>query len=476
MMRSKALKIVLALVLCPIAARMGSGLLPKQYTANMGLLVDTTLRAYEREQPLASVDDLAAFSRARSIQTQIDIITGSNVMFDAIGRTVEVIPNAFPNDETGASRYMRLFRKTRVDFNRESDVMNIRVTLDDPNVAAEVANQIGYAYIDYSRRVSAESGNAALTIINEQITRHKAELEDLDRKMSEIKQRQNVADLAASASASTSALREATAQQDALRSAYAAVRAELTQAEATLRATPERISTTTGFRRNPEIERLEASINTLMAQRAGALEHVLDDHPRIKEIDHQLSELRVQLGAQPSDQRMTTDSSINSLHQQQKQIVAGLRARAAALREQVNLSSVGINRETSKLNTMPEMEEQLAKLGRERSVLENNYLALLVRKQGLDTMESGRQSIARIVSPAQPLNQPSFPDPNLFTMLGLALGVALAALIALPKAPEEDLYFGTLPMDRGVPAGLGVAPRTDAPELTANSHDDDSRE
>src|SRR5690349_11500067 len=148
-MKSKTAKVAMALILCPLLMLGLSLVLPKRYTATMSLMLDPSIKIVNSSDPNASLTDVTATGRGRSIETEIDKISGSEVLIGAINLTAKQHPKAFSDSDQAEASYASLVNRLRIDNNRNSDIVDIRVTMDDPQVAADTANNIGKSYADY---------------------------------------------------------------------------------------------------------------------------------------------------------------------------------------------------------------------------------------------------------------------------------------------------------------------------------------
>src|SRR2546421_216532 len=161
-MKSKTVKVILALVLCPVVFLVLSLILPKRYTATMSLMLDPSIRIARPDDPNVTIGDLTNAGRGRSIETEIDKLTGSEVLLNAINLTAAQHPKVFADTVQAEANYTSLVNRLRIDNNRNSDIVDLRVTMEDPQVAADTANNIGQAYMDYNKKISASAGNGAL--------------------------------------------------------------------------------------------------------------------------------------------------------------------------------------------------------------------------------------------------------------------------------------------------------------------------
>src|SRR5579885_416610 len=98
-MKSKTAKVALALILCPLVMFVLSFVLPKRYTATMSLMLDPTPVVISQNDPNGTIAEIANMGRGRSVETEIDKLTGSEVLLNAINMTAEQHPKAFADSD-----------------------------------------------------------------------------------------------------------------------------------------------------------------------------------------------------------------------------------------------------------------------------------------------------------------------------------------------------------------------------------------
>jgi succinoglycan biosynthesis transport protein ExoP len=480
-MRGKWWLALIALIVFPFIGVMVANSMPKRYTAGMGILVDTTVKGYDANMsPFGTLDDLSGFSRARSTQTQVKIITGSEVLREAITRTAQRYPDAFRGDNAGA-QFESLLRRLTIDSDQFSDVITVRVTMDNPEIAAETANNIGFAFVDYMQRLARSSGDSALQIINDQLNNSKGRLTAIDEQIANVKKAANMSDpnVQSQSGTSTVALLEQRASE--LRGAYDGIQAELAVARQSLADTPKYIASSTSTQYNPNLQAIDVDLTRERANLQGLRERYLDDHPVVKEAQSRIAQLEKQRREVKSQIDASSTRSYNSTYQQHQLNVANLTARVQSVRQQLSETENELAKAKSKLENLPDVERQLAGLVRQRQVLESNYLQLEQRREILESTGSGRRAVAQIVSPALPPSAPSFPDQRLFMLIGLALGIVVSALIIMPRG-DQDIYGqwnqkqakGLKGRKAAAPAAVGSEP-TDAPAIGGAPDDPDPK-
>jgi polysaccharide biosynthesis transport protein len=447
-MQAKLLKVLLIVTVTTGLAFLLTLVMPKSYTASVGIMVDPVMRAAERDQPFSAYDDLTNSTRGRSVQTEMDKIVGTDVLLLAIQNTQQSLPGKLTG-QNASETYSMLVRRMRLDAQKDSDIVTVRVTLNDPELAAEVANQIGFAYLEQNRGTANDIGGRVLARLKEQAEVLREKLESADARLAEAKSRSGVIDLGTGANMIARNAMDLEQQRNALQAAYAGAVTELAAARQILRSMPMRHVNAERIQYDPELQELEVQITRLEIERQSALTHYLDDALPVREMDNRLRELRRQrdrIVRRGSDKSMAKDSSLNMNYMQQQAQVAQLEGRIAAIRGQMETVNRTLANANYDVQTYAQNEAELVQLLRERQVLEGNYQQLLMRQDMLEAQGSSRQPNARIISTALVPNQPSNPNVRLYVLFGAAMGVALSLFVLMPRqTPEVDYLLVPAP-------------------------------
>lgn len=448
-MKAKWFFVILVMFGFPIAAYLLAGTMEKRYTASMRLLVSNNTRTSDFPTPYSSIDDIVQFAGPRSAQSQVDVLTGSNVLIDAIQRTALKYPKAFQGRNIG-EQYSDLVKRLSFDTSQFSDVITLRVTMDDPNIAADTANNIGFAFIEFNQKMAAESGNAAIKAIQSSIEPVKKRMSEIDDEISKVKTDAGVADFLASISADANTRANIDQSLSNLKSQWEGAKSELSTAEASLSRMDKEISSSRTMQANPVIQSIDIDLAKLEAQKSGLLAQYTEENDKVREVDGQIKVLREKRNAMKEQIDAQSVTQINPNRSQQELNVAALRARESALGSQVRELQTAADRYDELQKKYPELDKKIKALERQRLSAEQSYQQLQQRLDLIESTGKGRQSSARIVSTAiPPVGSPSFPDTRLFIFFGIGLGVVVSAFILMPKG-DVDVYGEYKPQGKGM--------------------------
>jgi uncharacterized protein involved in exopolysaccharide biosynthesis len=383
-------------------------------------------------------------------------LTGSNVLIDAIQRTARKYPKAFGGNNLG-DQYNDLVKRLSFDTSQFSDVITLRVTMADPNIAAETANNIGFAFIEFNQKMAAESGNAAVAAIKANIDPVKKKMSELDDEIAKVKNDAGISDYVTSASGEAGSLANLQQRLADLKAQWEGAKSELASAESSLSKMDKTILQSKSEQYNPVMTQFDLDLAKAESEREGLLARYTPDAESVRDADNRiriLKEKKAKVKEQIDAQSITTQ---NPNRVQQELNVAQIRSKEQSLGSQITELQTAVDKFKESQTKYPDIDKKIKAFERERSVSEATYQQLQQRLDLIESTGKGRQSGARIVSTAiPPTGSPSFPDTRLFLFFGIGLGVVISAFILMPKG-EVDVY------GEYRPKGKAVAPRRGQP-------------
>lgn len=461
----KALAAIAVLIGIPILMNVFGLFIPKRYTAEMRLLVDQSLqRAQIAENPYQAIDDISEFDRPRSTQTQLDILTGTDVLEGALELAAQNLPGKINLDKDSSATYENLQRRTTVDNELNSDILSVRVTEDDPQVAAELANDIGQSYSNYIKTIAREGGSDELRALDKEINDSQAELTKMDEDIKEMKAKNHIFDVMQSGEAEAgtkSAMDQRLAQ---VSGEYRGAKAALSDAELELAKIPKIIPTGNRNAVNPTTINLDEALTGERATLADLEATYYPDFPLVKREKERIRNLEQQQRTIVKNIDAEQYTASNPVYQTQLENVQQYRGQVESLKHEMQSLQVSSENSAAILNGIPATEQVLQSRIRARSVAEQNYMALEQRRTILQAIGMARQPSARVVSRALPPSAPSFPDSRLLTLAGLALGAFFAILIVMPRPQSGDSYPTGYTASLGPDEASPLAPRAASEE------------
>lgn len=435
-----------------MALAVGSAfLLTPRYTSTAEILLDQTSRSVLGNQ--LSGMDAASVAAASNIENQISIIESLNLLrrvvekenlvddpefgsrapgrswrttlWSLFGQTPQAaapVPppepgaDAIPND-VRASIY-RLRGALLVERVGRSYILQISVTSTDPKRAARLANAVADAFIVDQLETRFDAARRASDWLNDRLQRLRGALRHSEEAVSAFRTEHNLVSVGAR-SLNEQQLSEISAELVQVETEAAEKQAKYEQAKkildegGNLATLPDviRSGVVTNLRsRHAEVSGREADLVTRYGER----------HPLVVNVRAERREIERQISAE-----------INRIVANLENDYDVARTRAAAMAANVAAAS-GQNTSDNALAV------KLREL--ERDAAANRTLYETFLSQSKVTSEQSEMDIrdARIITPALPSGSPSFPRKSLFlaagTVLGLVLGIGLAALLDLLNA------------------------------------------
>ena len=368
------------------------------------------------------LNDLAALTRSRSVQSEVALLTSPEVI-NAASLLLE-------GDDV-----IKGFGGTRIpdwaidiDSKKDSDVIVVSAKAYDPSVAANFANSLVQACMDREQgfnstaaRSGKESVASEMDNVQKQLVVAQKDLADYKRKTKLIvadSQLQNIAadtqNMQSESDKAQVELAAAQRQREALR-AQLAMQGNQVESSATVQM-------------SPEYQAALSSLADLNTKRAALIQEYTPESREVKKIDGQIAETNQRLkqiastvvASRVKARNPFLDSYINSIVNS-----ASAEARTHALGKVVA-------ERNKQIEALPEQERTMTKLMQRVAALDKTYQMLSDRYYTLLLNEKSSLPNARIASTARPIYAPVSPNRKrnalLFLALGLVLSVAVAAV------------------------------------------------
>lgn len=446
--RLKYVAVVSAIVLVAAAA-LGTARMPRIYQAKARLLMEPVLSRLLGEDP--GVQELAQqFKHEREFfNTQYQIVVSGPVL----QRVVELLKlredqgflehHGLHPDSSDKALIGRLRRSIDVEPERLTQIVEISAKDSDPERAAQIANAVGQAYIDYTLDRRLEDARAASRWLDERVDELAAQLEQQERKLHEFKQR----NLLVSVSLEDRQNMTATGLS-VLNERMLAVRTELIERKAIREAV---LSSSTdamqaidlaGSRRGDIISRLRTGILELERLQAQLSSRYGPKHPQMRSVEEQLAQSR------------------RALEREQEIFIEATNKGIEALQESLEDLTVEIAKEKQKALELNSLGLEYSKLTRDIGTTREIYESLLRRQTETDLSQLLKSNFVQWFQRADPPGGPVSPSMirnvgfGLLAALVLALiGIVLGAFLDQSVHSRSDIEEAM-----GLPF-LGVFPR-----------------
>lgn len=317
----------------------------------------------------------------------------------------------------------------------EPDLIRISVRHTIPEVAAALANAFAEAFVNRLNREARSEASSERQFIETQLQAVRAELQRLDKQISEVKQQLGMVDVSEETRALVNSIRTYTAE-------LIMAETEMKGAMRALQQLQEFLAKEQPFvpmrKENPVLAEMEKQLAELEAQRTQLLNRYLPTHPTIKRLEEQIKALRAEIARRQSERVVEVpDAAPNPRYATLYQQILDAERRRLELEERRRALASLLQRTYEQLKNFPEQQRRLGDLTRQLQVLEQTYMSLLSRLQDAQIREAAKQGNATIADIAVVPNK--FVSPDLIRLLalalltGLGLGLVLTFLLELTR-------------------------------------------
>jgi|GEM_PF-3672252 len=443
-----------------------------KYEAVMQILVDQ--RPIQNAKALteaeATVEDLIESGRPRSVQTQVEQLTGFGVL-GAAAQTVALERGLNPQS-TPELNPVNLQKAVRLEAARESDIITLRVRMSNPDLARDMASRMYEAFDQQNQDKSKEVAARAVTFLETQSAAIEKQLKDLDNQLSKIRQQYNAPDIKSLIQSEIASVKNLEEAQEQARIDLAGAQARATALRAQLQGVPKTVEASTGVSINQNYQQLQADLSRERAKLASLRTQYLDDAVPVREQRSLVANLDKDLRSAQQLINAGRSYSPNPVRQSLEQELAQAVGLAASAQQRLATATTGAVARRAGLEKLPEIERKVTELERKQEGLQRLSLGYQARLESLRVAQRGRVTTSSIVSPAFAYPDPVSPNFPLNLGSGLIAGLLLGLLSAFSseskKSPIRNLThlnrltlepaFRTIPELPFVPMGLDRQP------------------
>ena len=415
------------------------------YEAQAKLLVEAGQRGGARGAG-GVLGELMSMTRARTLETQIEIIKSATVMRPA--RTaVGLQPEG---------RRPRI----RVSGLRDADVVTIACQSEDRALAAKLANAVADEYV----LMTLERNQLAAKQGREFVAAQSASArEELRAAEDALKQFREASGITAVGEAAMSLVARAQNQADEANKAQAAVSAGKAEGAALRKKLagdqPFLVASQT-FVRNPLVDNLRGELASLESERAHLAAEFAPTSQKVKALDGQIKQIRTQMSRE-AERVVSSEARVNPVDNELRNQLIAAEVRLLGDIERRDAVQRGLRETREQLQRLPADQRKAAELQRAVTVTERTYLMLVEKLQELRLSEESAIPSATVIEQAVLPLEPIKPNKKRYLLLGAFFGVLLAFAGALLVNYLDDT-FGTvqeIEQEMGLPV-LAVVYRT----------------
>lgn len=405
------------------------------YQSRCKLLVSTSQPGFARQSGDV-LGDIMGTTKARTLETQLEVIRSQAVMDPALRAFLEKHPD---------------WRRpsTRVEGAQQTDVIIVSCqSPEDPKPAAEFANLVAREYIDFTLSQNRETAEKAASFAEDQMEKAGAALAKAEEDLETFR---NAAGNSASApEAITSLLTRVQVQEDQASQSQAtadATRAKLKALRVQLKRKPELVLASQTLSRNQVLDTLRNSLAQLEVERAALLQDMAPTSQRIKTLDDKIAATRNQLG-QETQRVVSTETQVNPVEADLLSELVKSEAQLGADEVRARSAAQSLAETRRQVVALPSRQRQESELQRAVMLADTQYRTLAAKVQELRLAQESTLSNAKVIEDAEPGKIPIKPAKRKNMILALMLALVLAAAVIMLVDYLDDTFSGVEEIER----------------------------
>ena len=338
---------------------------------------------------------------------------------------------------------LKIERAFDVSHIKETDVIVLEFSWDDPESAATALNMLIEAY--QNKRIQVFEEKHSVGFYGDEVKTSEAELADLESKLNEFLREGGISNLEAEKTLLLNQLADSRQEAERLRTDIENVRMKLANIQRTYQGSQAWIETPDAADAVAGTQALDERFVQLLAERNSLLARLLPDAYQVKNVDAQLTELRQQ--------------KYNSLQ-------SFYHVRATTLSDKLERLKADIQAKQDQLADLTARTTQYEHLQQRRALLTaqvDDYRKKVESLRINDELNANAFTSIHLVGPAQPPPMPSFPKPSLILPLAAAFGL----LAGIAFAVMQDLLGGTIGQPKQIERILRIPLLATIPESPA---------
>ena len=406
-LRARYLVALLAFVVTVATTVVVSLVLPKQYTASAAVVIDV------RSPDPVSGMMLQGMMAPGYMATQIDIINSDRVAKAVVrllkldaNPTVQAQWQEATQGKGNVADWLANILQKQLDVkpSRESNVISINYTGNDPDFASTVANAFARAYIDVNLDLRLAPARQFASFFEEQTKAARDKLEKAQSALSDYQQANGI-------TSADERMDFETAKIDETSSQLTGVQGQTTDSQS--KRNTANADTLSEVIQNPLINSLKADIGRLQAKLMESSVNLGVNHPQTQRTEAELATLRTQLEVETRQITSSIETTYTVGKQREQQLqgaLAGQKARVLLLNKQ---------------------RDELNVLRRDIESAQRTFEVVSQRASQTNLESQTTQTNIAVLNPATPPADPSKPKVFLNILVSIFLGTLLGVGLAL---------------------------------------------
>ncbi len=343
---------------------------------------------------------------------------------------------------------------------RNTNVLNISLTSNDPDEASLLANTVARLYQQRDLEWSAGEAINLRSFLQDQSQQVESDLHVVEDSLRQFQEKEQIFELAGNA-------QQLLNQLGAVETKYKTILAEINIVKERRRFIDSKFSQEEKKLKSQLLNSIDNRLTALRTEIAQTEANLVrnastygDDHEAVLSLRRKLARLRSDLEVQTNQLIASGTSVADPLKYRQALIDTSLflEARLANFQSQAEEYRKIVNQYNRELNTLPAKSVQFAQLERNRSVLAETYRLMRQKFEEARITEASQLGKIRVIDPAvSPINRTS-PNVKINLAIGLILGLGLGSLAAFLIEKTDNSIKGVSEIERKGVTVLGIIP------------------
>ena len=382
------------------------------------------------------------FSSSAGLQDEIEILKSrTNIMsviekLDLVHKLIDekdletALNEGRSMDDMKISLYSTIVNELVISPVKNSNIIEVKFSCEDPKLASEVVNEIVQNYMNFSEAIAKRQITLRKQFIDERLPAVELDLKKAEEALTKFKEETNIYDTGTQAKSilnlmttMSSKLEEAKIQVDMSEKTLEFYTAQLEGLEQDLKDARDSLTF------DPIVLQLKSKLIDLQVEIAGLKETYTENNPTVLEKQRELQETKSQLETEVA--RIMSSKirkASNPVYQQVFQNLITGEAQRLVYETQVEAYQKLLDDLQKQLAKLPYLEQRLIGLQREYMAKQTVYQTLVQAQYEALISEAAVTSNSYVLDPAVPPLRPAKPNKKLSLAIGGVLGIFLAIL------------------------------------------------
>ncbi|HUR37752.1 MAG TPA: hypothetical protein VM009_08040 [Terriglobales bacterium] len=457
--------IYMAAIASFVAIAIALWLMPAQYQSQMKLLIKRDRTELVMDGDAKGGQVAVRPLTEQEINSEIDLLQSEDLLRQVVqqagldaekpAKWTAWLPRFGDRTDDQAKRtalaVARLQKNLKVEPPNKSNLITVRYTSPDPQMAARVLQLLGQLYLDKHLQVHRTPG--AFDFFQKQSEHYRAQMEDAERQLAAFSRDKKII---SAEQEKTQLMQQVATLEQTRNQTEAGIREteyKIRDLERQLKETPQRIVTQV---RTPitSVSALQANLYTLQAKRTELLQKYSPQYRTVQDLDQQITEAQKAIVAAQAKPLTEDTSDLNPVYAWLSSELAKSRSELAGYRARMRAESAATGSVRGRALQLGGDQIDQQRLQRAAKSAEENYQLYLRKQEEARIASELDQSRIVNVSLAEAAAVPALPNVSPMSLLPLAVLVAM--IVGVMCGFAADYLDPRVHTPRELTASLGV--------------------